>query len=260
MRAIGGYVSLFFQGILKASPLILLGAFAGAGFWGIRENLYADPGFSIQWIRVEADGDLAQIKSSMLEKKYLNRSIFSVSPKEVSRWLEQDPRVQRAVVTREFPHSLKVEIEDRIPLIELSLSEKGPFYRLAEDGVVVGIEKVSSRDYLRMEAYDSKIAVLREGGTVQMAGFKESIRLLRRFWTHPIAQTETPDKVCLDRLGNVTLVLTRGPELRFGRDPSLKWPSVDSALPLLRGPERERILYIELQYQDLVVRKKDKVK
>ena len=50
--------------------------------------------------------------------------------------------------------------------------------------------------------------------------------------------------------------LEDGPELRFGRSPLQKLVALDSVIPLLKGPERAHLVYIDLQYHDLVVRKK----
>jgi len=82
------------------------------------------------------------------------------------------------------------------------------------------------------------------------------VALTRNFRSHFLARSETIEKIRLDPLGNVSLFLAGGPELRFGRDPSKKLYALDSLTPLLKGPERNQIIYIELQYQDLVVKKR----
>jgi len=51
-KTLRGFFRLLFQGIFKAGPLLLFGLAGFAVYWGIRANLYADPGFLVQEVRV----------------------------------------------------------------------------------------------------------------------------------------------------------------------------------------------------------------
>lgn len=246
----------FFQGLLKASPLLVVGALGGTIFWGIRENLYADPGFLIQTVKVVPAETLSYAKTKELEKLCLRRNLFKISPQEVARKVEEDPGIREARVTREFPGTLRVELVDRSVFGEIQLLPSGRYYALAEDGMILSEGTAHDRELLLIEILNAKLSSLQRGKKYIFPGFKEAVALTRNFRSHFLARSETLSKIRLDSLGNVSVFLVDGPELRFGRDPSKKLYALDSLAPLLKGPERNQIVYIELQYQDLVVKKR----
>ncbi len=255
-KALGGFFRLVSQGILKAGPVILMGIVGFGIFWSIRENLYADSGFLVQRLEVSPEGAFSRERMGELEKLYLNQNLFTVSPRKVSRQLLQDPRIREARVTRAFPRTLKIEVLDRNTFAEVQLSAQGPYYLIAEDGIVLGVE-IGRNPALRfIEAFDSQTPPLVKGKRFNDSGFKEMVALIRAWTRHPLGRSEKIERIRLDHLGNVSLALEKGPELRFGRDPLKKLNTLDSLISLLRGPDRNQIIYIELQYQDLIVKKK----
>jgi len=255
-KAAKGIFRLVFQGIVKTSPLLLFAAIGLGIFWGIRENLYADPGFQIQSLVVEPPKALPLEKVEQLEKLYLRQNLFKVSPREVAGALERDPRIRAARVVRKFPNTLRIEILNRRPFAQIQLDWEGAYYVVAEDGVVLGKETSRNKNLVLVEAFDVKKGESDKGTRIFLRGYPESIALAKAFAKHSMARTERIDRIRLDYLGNVTLALGKGPELRFGRNPAKKFRMLDSVVPLLAGPDRKQIVYIELQYQDLVVRKK----
>lgn len=255
-KAAKGFFQLLSQGILKASPLLLLGLVGWAIFWGIREDLYADPGFLIQNVEVTPGGVLAPAKIQELEQQYLGRNLFKISLPSAAAAIEQDPRIREARVIREFPKTLRIEIAPRRPAIQIQLTPSGPYYGAGEDGVILDTALARDENRLLVEVFEAERTRLEIGKPSSLPGFREGWRLARAFWAHPLGKTETIERIRLDHLGNVSLVLTKGPELRFGRQPMKKLYTLETVRPLLKGPERDRIIYIELQYQDLIVRKK----
>lgn len=255
-KATQGFFRLVSQGIVKGSPLLLFGAIGFGIFWGIRQNLYADPGFLVRTVEVLPENSLSDADLQTLESRYLNQNLFRVPIGTISESIEQNPRIREARVTRKFPKTLLIEISERVPFGQIRYEPKGPYYTVSEDGVI--LEKTTARDgnLLQMEVFDGKPTLPKLGEAIRLAGFKEGVRVVKAFWQHPLAQTERVGQVRLNHLGDVALVLQGGPELRFGRRPMQKFPALNSIIGLLKGPERERIIYIDLEYQDLVVRKK----
>lgn len=255
-RGAKGIFRMVLQGILKVSPLLFLGAVGFGIFWGIREDLYADSSFLVQTLEVRPVKALSEEKLQELEKLFLNRNLFQVSLREVARILEQDPQIGEARVTREFPKTLRIEIKKRTPSAQIQLLPTGAYWVAAEDGVVLAKASVRDPSLLLVEAFEAQAYQPERGELLPLAGSREALALTKAFRAHPLARSETIERIRLDHLGNVTLVLANGPELRFGREPMKKFYLVEALPPLLQGPERNRIIYIELQYQDLIVRKK----
>lgn len=255
-KLIQGAVRLLTQGIFKAGPLLLFGAVGFGIFWGIRENLYADPGFLIQSVEVISTKGVSGEKIASMQKLYLNKNLFRISPSEVVKVAQQDPQVREARVTRLFPHTLKIEMMDRTVFGQVQFVPENVFYSVAEDGIVLGIE--SSRNLrLPLIEFLEGSSPVENGKRLLLPGFKEAVNLTRAFSRHPLARIEQVDKIRLDHLGNVSLVLKNGPELRFGRTPSKRLSQLNSLGGLLAGPERKDLVYIDLQFDDLIVRKKN---
>ncbi len=255
-KAIKGSFRLLTKGILKVTPLILVAGVGLAIFWAIRENLYADPGLQIQAIQVLPHGGLPEARLKELQKAYFGKNLMKVSLKEVAALIQQDPKIREARVTRDLPKTLKIEIAERVPFAQLQLEAKGIYFSSAEDGVLLDEGSGRNKNLLLIEAFDLPGLEARKGKKLPLAGFRESVTLVKAFWGHSLSKSETIERVRLDHLGNVSLVLKEGPELRLGRDPMGKFYLLDSVTPLLKGPERKQIVYMELQYHDLVVKKR----
>ena len=255
-KAIQGAFHLLTQGIFKVSPLLLFSIVGFGIFWGIRENLYADPGFLVQSVEVISTKGVSGEKIASLQKLYLNGNLFKISPSEVVKLAQQDPQVREARVTRLFPHTLKIEMIDRAVFGQVQFVPENVFYSVAEDGIVLGIESSRNARLPLIEFLEGTIHV-ENGKRLSLPGFKEAVNLTRAFSRHPLARNEQIDRIRLDHLGNVALVLKNGPELRFGRTPSKRLPQLDTLGGLLAGGERKDIVYIDLQFDDLIVRKKN---
>ena len=256
-KATKGSLHLLTQGLIKSFPLLVFGAIGFGIFWGIREELYADSGFRVQSIRIMPENVLSQEKLQELQRLYVHRNLFKISPRKVAAVVKQDPKIREARVVRDFPNILRIEVRDRIPFAQVQLSPKGEYYLLSEDGVVLGRETTRNKNLLLIEVFESASVKPDWGSKLAVPGFEQAAELVKEFPKHRISHAETIDWVRLDHLGNVALVLTQGPELRFGREPMKKLRTLDSLGPLLRSPERDRIIYVELQYQDLIVKKKE---
>lgn len=255
-KATKGFFHLVSKGIIKSTPLWVLAGVGFLVFWGIRKNLYADPGFLIQTLVVKPDKALTVERLSELEKTYLSRNLFTVSPKEVAEAVESDPKIRQARVIREFPNTLRIEIADRDPFAEVQLAPNGPFYVVAEDGVILEKQSERHKDLVLFEAHEWASRRAEKGKEIPIAGFREAVHFTRAFWQHPLSRTERIDRIRLDHLGGVNLGLVNGPELRFGPQPMKRLATLNSLTPLLQGKDRNQILYINLQFQDIIVRKK----
>ena len=255
-KAVKGLFHWASYGLVKSLPALLIAAVGFGIFWGIRENLYADPGFMIQTVKILPENGLSPEKTRELENLYLNQNLFKISPRRVSEVVERDPKIRQAHVVREFPKTLIIEIRDRYPFTQIQFSSEGEFYSLSEDGVVLTRDSARNKNLLLIEAFETNSPKLTPGSEIKLPGFKEAVGLVKDFSRQPVSGSEVIDRIRLDHLGSVNLVLSKGPELRLGREPQKKLKRLNSVNSLLKSSDRDKIVYIDLQYQDLVVRKK----
>ena len=94
------------------------------------------------------------------------------------------------------------------------------------------------------------------GSQVSNRGFRRAVELVKKFRTHPISRLETITRVDLNHLGYVTITLSHGPQVHMGRNPLNRFSLLEKVVPLLESEEREKIDYIDLQYDDIIIKKK----
>jgi cell division protein FtsQ len=106
-------MSAWFKKIIGIS--ILTSLFAG-GFWVF--HLLADPAlFPIKVVKVE--GEVRNVNQSMLAhvlEKELNQSFFFLNVQDVQEKVRSVPWVEGVVVQRIWPHTVKLDITEQVPV------------------------------------------------------------------------------------------------------------------------------------------------
>lgn len=248
--------SLIWKILQGSFQLLFLGAIGFGLFWTVRKNLYADAGFSVKTLEILPEKGLQHAARKELEKLYLGRNLFQISPAEVASVVQRNTRIRTAHVLRGFPNKLKIEIVERNPFLQFQSEPTGYYYTAAEDGVVLDVDTQRKKELLLFEALHMKGKKWEVGEELSLPGLKEGIACAQAFARHPLALSEKIDRIRLDHLGNVSLLLQGGPELRMGRNPLKKFYLLDTITSFLKGAERNQIVYFELQYKDLIVKKK----
>ena len=255
-KAAQGAIRLLFQGLLKSCPLLFFAAICSGIFWGIREDLYADPGFRIETLEIVPPGALPISTIKELERLFLHQSLFKISLSTIAETVQKNAGVREARAVRIFPKVLRIEVIARNPFLQIALQAQGPYYAADEEGVLLAKSFTRDPNLLLVEAVDSKGIQPVPGERLRLSGLKEVRELVRAFWDHPLARSEKIERVRIDHLGSLSLVLKEGPELRFGRYPKKRFNALGALSPLLKGADRSKIIYIDLQYGDLIVKKK----
>ena len=95
---------------------------------------FASPRLQLQEVQVTGTQRFSPDDVTRIGAVHLGQNIFRANLSRISARLEAEPVIQEAVVTRELPHSLRVEIRERVPAIQV-ITPKGNFHADAE-GVV----------------------------------------------------------------------------------------------------------------------------
>lgn len=242
--------------VVKAFPaLCSIGAVLGI-FLGIKQVLYADAQLQIRTIGVHPPLALSADQRRVLESKYIGKNLLTVPLQKIASDLEKDPEIRNAKVVRRFPSYLDIEIERREPLAYIRTSNKDPWGVIADDGVVLDLIKEPQTGILVMEAFFLEKSNLRPGYKIKHRGLTEAIRFAQAFWQHPLAQTHTLDKLSFDHLGNVSAQFNQGPEVRLGRSPKDRLGALEKVLQVIDSDQSKRIDYIDLQFENVIVKKK----
>lgn len=95
---------------------------------------FASPRLRLREVRVSGTQRLTAAQVRELGRVPLDENIFRVNLVRVSENLKRDPVVRRAVVTRELPHTLGIDLEERTPAIQVA--HEGRLFHSDREGVV----------------------------------------------------------------------------------------------------------------------------
>lgn len=240
----------------KVLPFLIIVATSGAIFLSVRKALYADSYLSVQKITVHPPDAFSTERRARLDSSLLGKNILKVNIREVSDSLEKDPFVLKARILKKLPSELVVEVQKRQPFGFARFSPKGNFVLLSEDGMVLETVPEKSVTGLILEAFMVNIADPGMGKKVRVPGLPETVEFVKAFQDSLVARYETLTKLSLDHLGNLTIRLGQGPDVRLGRSPQQKMAALEKVLPLLQGNGREKIDYIDLIFENVIVKQK----
>jgi cell division septal protein FtsQ len=233
-------------------------AFGLIGFFSlnIRQMLHADPYFQVEMIKVFPSRIITESEHQFLESETRGKSLFDIDLKEISKRLERNPKVKRAEVVRSLPKQLSIFIATRSPFIQIQLKEGGPYYLVASDQLVLSAQKSPRPELTILEDFETTKKSYSVGSLYENKDFYLLFDLLETLRTDSLLAKQNISKVSMNQLGNVTLVLQDGIELKAGRELNLS-ESVKAVLnSLLNSETRNQILYIDLRYRDMIVKKK----
>ncbi|MBI4367769.1 MAG: FtsQ-type POTRA domain-containing protein [Candidatus Omnitrophica bacterium] len=242
--------------VLKGAPLVLMAVVIGFVFFEVRAMLQADPYFHVERITVFPSGVLSQAEYQFLETKTSGHSLFDVDLKGISEVLERNPVVKRAEVSRSLPNELNIVITTRLPFVQIQLKSGGPYYLVSEDQLVLTVQDVPRTDLLKVEDLSASKKSYAVGMFFGSRYFRSLLRALQTVKADAVLAKESISKVTSDDAGNISLILADGVELKVG-DPFSLSQNMRSVLgSLLTSKERNQILYVDLRYQDMIVKRK----
>jgi cell division septal protein FtsQ len=242
--------------LAKALPTILVMALFTGLFFGVRQALYADAHLSIREIEVSPVTALSPERRQDLESRLMGKNILKVDLKQVARDLEKNPMIQSAQVGRRLPWGLKIGIQSRTQLAFIRFSPSGKYGLISSDGMILDVADEKNASLPLIEAYGLDIKQPRIGLQVKSKGYIEAANFLAAFWDHPVSKRETLTRLSLDAQGNVTITLGPGPDIRLGRHPATRLVTLEKMMYLLEGDERQNIEYIDLQFDNVIVKRK----
>lgn len=243
--------------ILKVIPLVLVITAAGAAFMGVKSALYADSNLAVQQVIVEPAHVLSLATKQRLDNKLIGENILKTDLYQVATELEKDPHIQRAFVTRGFPADIRIKIIKRTPVGLIQFRPKGTYGLISDDGMILDtLSSGKTSSFVIFEAYTTSLTKPRIGVRVKSPGYEEAVKFIRAYWNHSLAEREAIERVMLDQAGAVSVWLSGGPVLKLGRKPIQRLEAIEKVLPILEKQSRSAIEYIDLQYDDVIVKRK----
>lgn len=225
-------------------------------FVSVRQMVHADPYFQIEKIKVFPTGILTASEIQYLESKTQGKSVLELNLNELARTLERNPKVERAEITRVLPKQLSVFLVRRLPILQIILTARGPYYLVSNDQLVTSIQQMSRPEYIILEDFESKKKKYSIGMLYQNSHFDALEKLYSQIQSDEFLRKETVTRMTIDKGGNFSIFLKDGLELKVGHEISLT-PSTEMVLrSLLKSRDRSEYLYLDLRYHDIIIKKK----
>ncbi|MBI3317202.1 MAG: FtsQ-type POTRA domain-containing protein [Candidatus Omnitrophica bacterium] len=223
---------------------------------GIKGGLYADSGLLVHRLEVRPPEALSQETIQRLEKRLFGKNILRVNLSSLAEELEKDPEILKAELSRHFPSQIQIKVSRRFPVASIRFSPKGNWGLISEDGMILSVLEKPDASLCLVEAFTLGKKEPRVGEKIKSHGFQEAMTFLKAFWENPLSTQEALTKIGLDSGGHVTIMLGAGPQIRLGRKPLDHLEAFQKIAYLLESDERYKIDYIDLQFENIIVKRK----
>jgi cell division septal protein FtsQ len=241
--------------VLPLTLVILVGWF---GFQTVRADLLQDPFFRLKTIDVQTDGVLtpAQVLPPLGLQK--NMTLFDVSLRDVARGLKAMPRIRKFTVYKHFPDTLVIRLEERKPVFQLRLIGRTHSFLVDTDGILFKFSDSIQPNLLIVEDDLQTSKTLRLGKNYPFHHLQSVLSVYALAKDNTMLKNEKIEKVAIDSLSNLSLFLDDKLELKVGRENiSERLGKLNSVENLLHDKkERQNVRYIDLRFEDVIVRYK----
>ena len=260
LRKLRKSVQTFPRFALRGLPFGIVFGLAYFIFLNARNMVHADPYFQVEKVTVFPSGVLTNLELKFLEEEARGKSLLDIDLKKISRNLERNPRIRRAEVNRNLPHEVNVLLQTRAPLLEIQSQPGGKFYVIADDQIILAHLDSPKPNMMVLEDFTSKQKSFSIGTLYPNGHFRSIISFLDALKSDPIFNRETVSKMSIDQIGNINLLLSDGIELKMGKEVPTSEGVRAVLSSLLRSVrERSQILYLDLRYRDIIVKRKTDV-
>lgn len=255
-KAIGSIFRALGWVLWKALPVLLIAALTVFIGLEIRKVLMRDRFLQVREVKIVPPDVLSTQSIRALESKILGRNILTLDLGRIEKQIELGPGAQSVRVIREMPSALRIEIKKRDPVANVQLKQNGLFAIVADDGYMIETRAEADPAWVLIEDYSEPVKEPKVGMRIQNKGFPEALRFLAAFRKHELSRRENIAKIVLDPYGNVTVRLGEGPDFQLGRKASERLSFLTKAIYLFNTEPREKIEYMDLQYDRIAVKRK----
>lgn len=220
----------------KLKALILLITLAVLG-WATAKYVLVSPYFEIEIVRVEGANRLPQEKVLKWANISSGKSIFQVNLKKIAKRVSSSSLVKRVEVKRVLPSTVLIRIEERIPFVYLS--QKGNFYEIDNEGVILG----------KGEKNKDLPIIVGISSSSESEKIKSVVRLLRV--TEELGLFFS--RVKMNSRGTMVGYLKNGPAIYLGEKPYLAYLSYLPSILAERGEKGRDIKYVDIRFRNQIV-------
>ena len=247
-RPLAAHVRVMFARLVWVS--FAVGILGGLAFVGRQIDFFARRSefFRIEDLHISGASPVLDksIRALIGEMRYQGEdNLLLLGIQSTEQRIVELPRVRRASVRKEFPHALRIEIEERMPLVA---AYTGTLFWIDEDGVLLGPatpgEVIESGVPLLTGLEGSRFY---PGMRIEQPNLLETLAAIRFLDEHDPELGRKFDEWNLTSTGEVIGILNHGVEVRFGdADPAVRLPVLASILET--HSDLDRYTYFDLRF------------
>lgn len=249
-------IVIFF--LSKFLPLVVIAILIGGVYHGVQNYLYADPYFRLDVIRVKTDLPFTSKEIEQMSGLRLGVNLLAVDLGRAALRIERLPEIKIARVTRILPNAIEILAFRRFEVFQVKPKGQNRYYAIDDQGKILpktDVYPLAGLVQIEEAGLESKSIGIGDVYPSKYLGqFKQLYQFLKQ--ESEIAR-ETPEKISADHLGNLTVTLAGGFELRLGKNFVKNLKKLRGLKHLLGPSQRAKIEYLDLEYQDVVVKMKE---
>jgi cell division protein FtsQ len=248
---IPGSLLLFLR---RGAPFLAVLLLTAAGIFWVRHALYAAKILTLEKVRLIG---LETLKpEEVLKEANIRRgtNLLELDLDGILKGLKKDPRVRTVALKKIFPNRLEIRIEERRPVLQVYAPRGHLYYLIDEDGYLLpNPSQKPPAEFLVFE--DRKVAGFPEhpGARYFSKNLEKLLNYFEGLENDPLITEEHVRRVRVDEIGFWTLVTEDGIEFRIGEDFD-NLSKLENFKVLLHSEVRQTLDYLDLRFQDVVVK------
>lgn len=242
----------------RVLPLILLIGLTTGGIFWVRQSLYAARIMELEKVRINGLETLTV--PEVLKMTDIRKGINLLDLDLASRVkkLSGDPRIRSVSFKKVFPNRLEIRIQERRPVLQVYSEKTKLYYPIDEEGVALpGSSAETLPDLMVYQDAALSSASLTQGGRYASEHLKDVMANFETLQGDPLMDEEKINQVRVDDLGFWSFVTEDGIEFRVGNSFE-NLEKLENFKILLHSEVRQTLDYLDLRFQDVVVKIKTK--
>jgi len=213
------------KGIKCGVVVILLVLITYGGYRGIQHLFLGNDKYRLQEIDLQTNGHLDHSRVVDLAGIDLKSTIFAVDTEKVRENLNGLPEVIDCVVERRLPGTLKIKIEERVPIVWINCESLGFSGRrdggvlVDENGITFPCEGVlwgAARDLPVIVLQVAKSEDFRHGMKTKHQDLLRALHLVKTFYTADVREEWLPEQVVIINDYSLKVTANDGSHAVFG--------------------------------------------
>jgi cell division protein FtsQ len=203
--------------------------------------------------KVETFGVSPEVREELIEYTGLSQSedinLFRLDTEQLRDAVLRDPKLRTAVVSKQYPDTLNIVGEERVPVAILTANRS---YAIDEEAMVVGPAEIHADDKTRLPFITGvPDGQIQAGKTLSFAGARSALDLLAALKSQNRLLYDSVSELHLSEHDGLTVYLKGGLEVRFGTEsPVEKLAQLEFFLQ--ENPDTKQFEYVDLRFPGMI--------